>query len=488
MSGLYVLSGAEEDVLLVYQTSLGQKHYVPRLGARVIDVSQPRSSTKYLLNLSNNRLKIIDAATFELQAEITGLHCPAQSKSDTLTVGCLHPSKPLFFLGSASPDDPATLQCYDFDHDQELSCLEIASTKRINSTGLENRIVRDAKLSLAALSRDGLHLATVDEWYYDYEVDGVGDREINLKFWTWREKSWTLTTKVENPHGLHQRVLSLTSATLPSHYQEFATFGSDGSVKIWRSGDDLTRGKSAWTLFRTKGISIGYPQRNGVLKYSRDNTTLIISVDETVYVLDTTSNQVQFSIHVGQRITALDTLSKYVLCLLDDSSLLSIWDLSNGSHVLSEPLDRPHSIMAVNHPTTTIALASSSPESEARIVISKLSGTENIKIASFSIAADIRCLLGSESTGNVRFMFIDGSGHVGRIIEQEGSKLVGQDNSAQDIINFSSTPLSRDLNRSTFESPGLSSSRWTDHNLSHVLENSQLSTKEMYEIVVGSLS
>src|SRR5579871_144766 len=96
--GLYVISGAQEDVLLISQTTSGQKYFVPRLEAHVVGISQTNSGSKYLLNLSNNSLKLINAATFELETEISGLRCPASDLRPG-TVGFLHPSKSVLFLG-----------------------------------------------------------------------------------------------------------------------------------------------------------------------------------------------------------------------------------------------------------------------------------------------------------------------------------------------------------------------------------------------------
>jgi hypothetical protein len=485
MVGLYVLSAADEDALLISHATSGQRHYVRRLGAKVLGIAQCSSGSKYLLSLSNNRLKLMNAATFELQTEISGLLCPPR-KYALSTVGVLHPLRAMLFLGASSEDDPATLQCYDLDHDQQVGLIEVAKTRRIATTGIENRVVRDVMITHTALSSDGFHLATVDEWAYEYILDDIEDWETTLKYWIWKEGRCELVTKIENPHGFRARILCLAAPNSSSHLLEFATLGSDGSVKTWGPNFDLAK-TAAWTLLRTSNVSIKTPLLEGKLRYSPDSTTLMVGIAESIYVLDTITSQVLFCIHVGQSITALEPLSKYALCLSDNSSILSIWDLTNGLNILSERLDHPRSILAVNHSTETFAIAVSRSDDKGSIGIFKLKGIEKKVLAHFSLHADVRCMVPSEASGRLGFVFVDGSGHAGVIVLQSLTEKTSIQNTPSTAVNSLSGPTLRNTNNKHVRTGSdLFGQRW-DHDLSSVLETGGVSIERLYELVIDGL-
>ena len=403
-------------------------------------------------------------------------------------VGFLHPSKAQLFLGGhASGGGSATIQSYDLDVDQQTTRLEVGDVTRIKTTGAEKRMVRDPLVTMGAVSSNGLWLATVDEWVFEYGSDDVVGVETFLKFWRWKQKGWILMTKIESPHGNNGRILGLASRSEESVVQEFATLGSEGCVRIWRSADQSINDtvNVAWVPTHTIGISTAKAQLQGAIKYSQDNSALIVGIAETIYVLNASTGQIQFQIHVGLPITKLASLDKYVVCLLGESTTLSAWDLATGTHVYSERLSRPASLFAVNHATSTFAITSSSPPDNTTILISKLVGHDKIERKRILIQSLVTCLVGSEHPAHLGYIFVEASGYAGRISTITNGSLPIMGELSSSISGSTYAKVQTPVHMKVIRSSGGTGGRRAD--LSPVFEDEKMDMTQMYEMVVENL-
>jgi len=75
-------------------------------------------------------------------------------------------------------------------------------------------------------------MATVDIRTGDEDIHG----EVYLKIWQWDKKSssWTLNTRIDRPHGIHE-VTDLSFSPLFQNRDPYlVSTGGDGTVKTWR--------------------------------------------------------------------------------------------------------------------------------------------------------------------------------------------------------------------------------------------------------------
>jgi NET1-associated nuclear protein 1 (U3 small nucleolar RNA-associated protein 17) len=422
------MSSAEEDVLLISQVHTGNRQFVPRLGAPIISINQTKSGSLYSINLANNKIKIINAADLELKSEVSGIQpmlSPLQkhSSSDTrhLPVALLHPQGQLYTNGSSSSTSSGTLQSYNVELDQESLRLDVAQITRTKSVGKEKRQVIEPIVRFASFTGNGNWLATVDEWENQYALDDIGSRDISLKFWFWNGKQWSLTTKIQGPHGDNHCVLSLASLEGKSEIEEFATLGAEGSVKVWRPSRRRHRGpaEAIWSLHGTLG-SPTTVQSQGSLVYSPDGSLLLAGVGNNIFVADISNSRIVKCLHVGQSISQLAILRRYVLCLHDDSSLVSAWDLGSGQIIFTDRVDRAYARIAVNHTTSTFAVVSSSSE-KATIVISRIVQSRRIEEAQISFNSTVTALLSSDLAAySPGYISVDDSGNIS-VINREHS-------------------------------------------------------------------
>lgn len=286
-------------------------------------------------------------------------------------------------------------------------------------------------MTCAAFTSDGEWLATVEEWEDKYALDDTTSFEIFLKMWEWREKGWELVAKIENPHGIDGHVLDITSphtTAMKGSEKEFVTLGSEGNVKVWRAYRSLhgNVSETIWSLYRTIGGSNNSTtQTFGGIKYSPDNSVIIAGVGGYIHLIDSSRGQVVQSLHLGQSICKLDILGCYLLCLHDNFSVFSGFDLASGQIIFSERLDRPYSSIAVNSQTSTFAIASAS-DSKSTITISTITLKGKVDETKISVDSAVSHLLSSDIDELAGFLFVDHAGQVGHISNQPSQHSGGQ--------------------------------------------------------------
>lgn len=429
ISGLYLLSGAADDVVMISQIGTGHRQFIPRLGAEINGIGETKSSSLYSICLSNNNIKIIDAADLELVSEVSGIQSIAspttvrKGVSYIPPVALLQPRREHLYINGVGLSR-GTLQCYDVWEDRQALRIDVGHITRIKSAGIEKRPIIEPAVNLAAFSYDGSWLATVDEWENHYALDEDDPTEIFLKFWAWKDKQWDVVAKVESPHGIRCRLLALASPNIQSTVQEFASLGADGSVKIWRpfSSRSGTSTETLWSHHKTVGSHSSRLRSEGALNYSADGSVLVAGISGDIFVISLPDGEVVKCLHVGDAISKLEVLGRYVLCLHESKTLLSGWDIATGQIIFSERIDCPYSTITVNHSCSAFAISTAATSTKSSIVISRILSNVKVDEARIPLDSVVTALLGADFAEYSGFMYVDESGQVGCISLQNLKK------------------------------------------------------------------
>jgi NET1-associated nuclear protein 1 (U3 small nucleolar RNA-associated protein 17) len=466
--------------MLISQTNTGNRQFVPRLGAQIIAISQSKSGSLYSVSLSNNKIKIINAADLELKSEISGIQSQRLQKPPQVRQAVtLHPQRRHLYLSRA----PGTIQSYDIQLDQEGLSLAVAPITHIKQTGKEKRQVLEPSVTFVSMTSNGNWLATVDEWSNPYAVEDVVTVDVCLKFWAWKGKQWELVTKIQGPHE-ENRLLGLASPTDMSK-EEFATLGAEGLVKIWRPLEGVYRSSTEiiWSLCCTVGSTTSSIYSQGALIYSLDNSLLLMGIGNDIFIAAVASSQIVRCLHMGQPISQLAVLGRHVLCLHDDSSLISAWDLANGQVIFTDRIDRGYATIAVNHATSTFALASSSG-SKSTIVISSIEQARMIEEGRISLNSTVTGLLSSEPPTDVpEYISVDESGNIVVISTEPVTGETAVDMSPTTTNTQVQTLSSGDKNTSANQIKHVAIDE-----ISHILSKGKLDLVHMYEAIVQRVS
>jgi NET1-associated nuclear protein 1 (U3 small nucleolar RNA-associated protein 17) len=480
---------------MISQVNSGNRQFVPRLGAEIIGLNQTKSGSLYSVSLSNNSIKILSAADLELRSEVSGIHLSSDPapKSQLATprhssVALLHPHRPQIYVNGASVSNTSgTLQSYDLAVDQQVLRLDVARISRTKWTGKQKRIVFEPCVTFAAFTGDGTWLATVDEWENHYGFDEGGSREIYLKFWAWKGKQWELVAKIENPHGMDRRVLGLASPM--GSVQEVATLGADGSVKLWRPAVQAhgQSSETVWSLHRTFGSRTSTIQSEGSLIYSADSSVLVTGVGHDIHVIDAPTGHVAKSFHVGKSISQVAIVGRHLLCLHDNASMFSCWDLVSGHIIFTERIDQLYSSIAVNHNTSTFAVASST-SSKSTITISRIVLNKKVEEVQIRLDSVVTNLLDSDLDEFSGYVFVDGSGQVGHISAQAATAPSVTNSASELVSKIIPVQVRRaELEKSADSRQMGQTNRILDQDIKKVLEMESLGIASMYETIVQSM-
>lgn len=314
----YLLSGGLEKVLVFWQLETGKTQFLPRLNGTIENISLDNNKTDYynlMLKVSSNGSEVYDEEdTYEIlvlsavdlvsRLSINSIRPKfsnsikhtlmktkkkfvkseetfdlSKIKHDYTSVFEIHPkTKNLYF-----PND-AVIQAYDLIKNEQSfiqTAAPLLSTGKVRS---ENKLL-DPTISLLSFTQDGEWMCTFDS-ISTSEVDNLlskNDMQYALKFWKFVESTntskndtnttnninnktgyWELSTKIIDPHGNSNPILSLTPAPISYHQGlAFLTADNKGGLRIWRpripkeiyqtvkQGNNKLQ-QTAWTLRKSK--------------------------------------------------------------------------------------------------------------------------------------------------------------------------------------------------------------------------------------------
>jgi NET1-associated nuclear protein 1 (U3 small nucleolar RNA-associated protein 17) len=301
--GIYMLSGGEEAVLVVWQLATWHKQFLPRLGSNIVSITVSPDQELYAVGFKDNTIKIISSVDMTIKQSVTGLKCaslprsPLSSlKTQSLRSGLVvEPRNNLVVLSGS----PGCLQFYNATEDKHVMEVETVPQNRISRT--EEKEIELAEVTEVAFSADGAWMATID---VRKTSDGSGgsDPEVNLKIWSFdsASQSYIVNTRVASPHnGI---ITSLRfSSVLPSAVSTDSTAqplllvssSLDGRFKTWQlnvptnTPDRGVQVDAYWTL-RSQGFYRDLPIRD--VGFSSDSSILAVAAGPLMTLWDPWTN------------------------------------------------------------------------------------------------------------------------------------------------------------------------------------------------------
>ena len=266
--GNYLISGGKETVLVIWQLQTGKRQDLPHLTSEIERIVVNPEGNRYALKMGDNSIMVLSTSELKPVANFAGLQMPSRKEAATgvhfpTPAAALHPKIPNQLLMTV----PATQPKVSGDRTSRpfLQTFDISSSRHIARQALTRTLVTDFNTSpegipihtpdakQLALSRDGLWMATVDEWAppaaqltafatseRGLETWRQNQREVYLRFWRWDEEIglWGQVARVDAPHA-RSPPYSMGAGVIPALVSNparngFATMGEDSCVKIWK--------------------------------------------------------------------------------------------------------------------------------------------------------------------------------------------------------------------------------------------------------------
>lgn len=202
--GLYVLSGGQEAVLVVWDAATGKRTYLPRLGGPLVGLATcPSDYAMYAIRQNDNTLRIINAAGMRVEMSLHGVRPRPKGQYAPLAV---HPhTGHIVFAGPH-----ALLQWYDVVHDSHVDKLQLThrnlgTLTESDASALGGAYGAPAEPAIIefCFTKSGSVLVTVET---RPSAGALGSIAHTLKFWNKNPAAgygapYVLNTLVDQPHS-----------------------------------------------------------------------------------------------------------------------------------------------------------------------------------------------------------------------------------------------------------------------------------------------
>lgn len=273
--GLYLLSGAKEPVLTLWQLNTDKRQHIARLSGSIMGISVAHDSSSYTVVLSDNTIKVINSLSLKDISVVSGLHKAVEPPKDVGII--MDPKNGFVAINNIS----STVQFFQPFQDRFVSSIEIAPRyfDGKSQTGPE------AIVHFVCFTHDGLHMATVDTRL-------VGTvYQTSLKFWFNSPiyQQFVLNTRVDNPHDD-----KITSIVAHPNRHAIVTSSTDKRFKFWikvalpKNPKTLDRSQQHSWMCRSVGTFDNTPCI--VASFSSDGSLLAASFGKRVTLWDPVSN------------------------------------------------------------------------------------------------------------------------------------------------------------------------------------------------------
>jgi len=243
--GLFLLSGGQEAVLVVWEVGSGRRTYLPRLGGPLVGLCTcPSEPSKYALRQADNTLRIVNVAVMRVEASIHGLR-PTPKAPEQPPLAMQPGTGHAVVAGSHS-----LLQWYDVITDAHIDKLQLSHRNIVSLTDSDAAALggvygapAEPAVCAAAFNRDGSIMATLET---RPTAGADGATAYLLKFWDKtpsREYGfpYSLNTLVDEPHksakskpGQSSGVAdAVTSLAFHPTDNLVATTSEGGEFKVW---------------------------------------------------------------------------------------------------------------------------------------------------------------------------------------------------------------------------------------------------------------
>ncbi|KAJ3104951.1 hypothetical protein HDU97_008699 [Phlyctochytrium planicorne] len=212
--GVYLYSGGEEAVMVIWQLATRHKQFLPRLGSEIHSIGISKDQMLYGVSLSDNTIRIVSAVDLSITQSVSGLKAAALALRpkfyglDPTAKGrevlwqspfrYQHPGvtiDPRSNLAVLIAGLDSTIQFFNAPEDRHVLEIETSPRNRVTRTDTED--IPQVHLTEVAFSTDGNWMATVD---INPSFDGFIDQ--NIKVWEFdsASQSYVVNTRIASPH------------------------------------------------------------------------------------------------------------------------------------------------------------------------------------------------------------------------------------------------------------------------------------------------
>ncbi|KAG1472336.1 hypothetical protein G6F56_001597 [Rhizopus delemar] len=265
--GVYLMSGGEEAVLVIWQLETGHKQFLPRLGGSIDCITISPNNRFYCVGLDDNSIRLVNGITQTIEQVIQGL----QHSAPLLTGMLTEPRNHHLVMNGVT----GSLQFYNAKTDSHVMDLEVVPLNRVVRTD-EKEIIHTQVTHVAFLP-NGEWMATVDR-----RDDHITSAELFLKFWRWDPdtQDYKLHTRVDYPH-----TKPITSLVFnPKCNEPMAiTTSEDKTFKVWSM-------RSEWIC---RSVGVYRDSEANTAAFSADGSVLAVAFGETITLWDPYLNSIQ---------------------------------------------------------------------------------------------------------------------------------------------------------------------------------------------------
>lgn len=288
-----LLSGGAEAVLVSWkmsQADFGDRSFRPRLGGTIWGIAPSPDGRLLALTCGDNSVRIIDAFSMHLRAEIQGLAVPTEAISGSNRSAVLQKVRKMSVAPAPGRDGcvlvtgvGGSVQVFDVYRGEHVGFLPVAPRNSVHVGAKVGRrgvpVPRNPLVCHARMSPDGEVMATVDS-STTFEGDHTDSSELEiLRFWQRNPETETLemVARLERPHGAHGSISAVEfHPTLPI----VATLSSCGGIKLWRL---VTTGVKSRTLtWRCEAEETLRGLTCSALSFSMDGSLLAVGAGSRV--------------------------------------------------------------------------------------------------------------------------------------------------------------------------------------------------------------
>ncbi|KAG7195015.1 uncharacterized protein KQ657_004127 [Scheffersomyces spartinae] len=472
----YLISGGLEKVLVFWQLETTKTQFLPRLNGTIERISIDKNKIDYYnLMLDSNELLAISAIDLISRLSITSIK-PKFSNDIASTLArstkkylkqpqqfdltkLKYDYTSIFEVNGKSnhlyfPNE-SSIQAYDVIRNEQLfvqNCAPIISTGKVRS---EAKLL-DPSISLLSFTNDGDWMCTFDT-VSTSEVDNLlskNDKQYALKFWRFIENkndssssnsttkkngagSWELSTKIIDPHGDSNPIVSIVAA--PSSYYDglaYLTVDSKGGLRLWRPRDVTTttstnnkqQQQTAWTIRKSRPSFAQSSSDSIDICWSRDGSLIVLGYEYSLIPIVTSTFEMvlpnDFTIPSvsGSPIKSVSIIDNNLIVL--SKSRISSFNLLTGQlNELVAAVNAPKQNIAINQLTKSICLAINyydTTKDAALVIKSKLVVFDPKSLEPIDVR-DYHTGISCVRSYNSSFIFVDLDSRVGNFLSTTSS-------------------------------------------------------------------
>ncbi|KAJ3213554.1 WD repeat-containing protein 75 [Dinochytrium kinnereticum] len=248
--GVYLLSGGEEAVLVIWQLATQHKQFLPRLGADIQSIGMSEDQSLYAITLGDNTVKIVSATDLSIRQAVSGLKAASNAgrqTSDDLDLAAggreVLWRSPLRYRNSGITIDPrsnlvalvsgggASIQFFNAQEDRHVMEIETSPRNRVSRTEAEE--MSHNELTKIAFSALGNWMATVD---VSPSSDGQLDQSVKIWEFDTVQQSYVVNTRISSPHDdlITSICFAPTTDSSENDPQLLLTASLDSKFKTWQ--------------------------------------------------------------------------------------------------------------------------------------------------------------------------------------------------------------------------------------------------------------